>query len=279
MFSDEDRANSAVTPQPGSDFYYASFYLPPTVRHEVSVLEACRREVARIPKTCSDRGVAHVKLAWWRDEFERLNQSAPRHEITRHLALIAATNPDLIEIYGALVERVDASLAEPNLKSRETVIDAIRDLYGPIFRQIVLRSGTYDLEITDRLVDLACRTELAYELTDLRQHRRGGPLFLSQEALARHGLTVDGVRQATSSAELRALLADEIDAAAQALSAAYDELPRSLRRQQRLLCTLVNIMRRVLRLTREDDCRVLEHRIELTPVHKLWIAWRTRTFG
>ena len=279
MFSDDDRANSAVTPQPGSDFYYASLYLPPTVRHEVSVLEACRREVARIPKTCSDRGVAHVKLAWWRDEFERLNQSAPRHEITRHLALIAAANPDLIDIYGALVERVDASLAEPNLKSRETVIDAIRDLYGPIFRQIVLRSGTYDLEITDRLVDLACRTELAYELTDLRQHRRGGPLFLSQEALARHGLTVDGVRQATSSAELRALLADEIDAAAQALSAAYDELPRSLCRQQRLLCTLVNIMRRVLRLTREDDCRVLEHRIELTPVHKLWIAWRTRTFG
>ena len=271
--------NGEAAPQPGSDFYYASLYLPPAIRHEVNVLEACRREVARIPQTVSDRGVAHVKLAWWRDEFERLKHSSPRHQITRGLAALAATNPDLIDIFGNLVERVEASLSAPKLASRESVMDAIRDLYGDIFRQFVLRSGTYDLDTVTRLVDLACCIERAYELMNLRQHRRGGVMFLSQEVLARHRLSVDGVRQAASSAEIRDLLLDELDNASQALHTAWAGLPRALRREQRLLCTLARILQRVLQLTLDDDCPVLEQRIELTPVHKLWLAWRTRVFG
>ena len=271
--------NEELAPQPGSDFYYASLYLPPAIRQEVNVLETCRREVACIPQTVSDRGVAHVKLAWWREEFERLKQSSPRHPITRGLAALAATNPDLIDIFGTLVEHVDASLSEPKLASRESVMDAIRDLYGDIFRQIVLCSGTYDLDTITRLVDLACCIERAYELTNLRQHRRGGVMFLSQEVLARHRLSVDGVRQAAISVEIRDLLLDELENASQALHIARAGLPRALRREQRLLCTLACILQRVLQLTLDDDCRVLEQRIELTPVHKLWLAWRTRVFG
>ncbi len=275
----EQQPHADIAPQPGTDFYYATLYLPPPVRHEVHVLEACRREIVRIPQTCSDRGVAHVKLAWWRDEFERLGSASPRHEITRGLAAFSAANPDLVDIYTRLVERVDASLSAPALVSREAVMDTIRDLYGDIFRQIVLRGGTYDLDTITRLVDFACRIELAYELTNLRQHRHGGLLFLSQDAITRHRLSVDGVRQAAHSADIRDLLVDEFTDLAAALQSAWSGLPRSLRRQQRLLCTLGCIVQRVVQLTLDDDCNVLEQRIELTPVHKLWIAWRTRAFG
>ena len=276
---EESPSAAEVAPQPGSDFYYASLYLAPNIRHEVNVLEACRREVARIPQTCSDRGVAHVKLAWWREEFERVSDSSPRHKITRALAALAVTNPDLIDIFATFVERVDASLSEPKLASRAAVMDAIRDLYGDIFRQYVLVSGTYDLETVARLVELACCIERAYELTNLRQHRRSGVLFLSQDVLARHRLSVDAVRQAADSSDIRELVGDELENTLQALHSAWAGLPRALRREQRLLCTLASIVQRVLQLTLDADCPVLEQRFELTPVHKLWIAWRTRVFG
>jgi 15-cis-phytoene synthase len=277
--NDEDYSNSEVKPLPGSDLYYAGLYLPPAVRHEIHVLEAGRRTVARIPQNCSDRGVAHVKLAWWRDEFERLNHASPRHEITLSLAPLAKANPELADMYIELVERVAESLAEPLLHSRADVMAAIRSLYGDIFRHIVLRGGVCELDTTDRLIDLACCIERAYELNDLRQHRRGSLLFLSHDVLSRYALTVDRVRHAANSTEIHDLLIDEFDDAGQALETACTGLSRSVRRQQRMLCTLAYILRRVLQLTVDDGCRVLEQRIELTPVHKLWIAWRTRWFG
>jgi len=268
-----------LEPPLGSDFYYATFYLDPVTRHQCNVLEACRREVGRIPQTCSDLNVAYAKLAWWHDEFERINHASPRHEISRNLARLTTTSPDVIEIYLALVDQVRASLYEPELDSAAAVMDKIREMYGDIFRQIVICGGTYDLDTVQQLVSLACSIELGYELKDFRKHRRGRLLFIPEESLLRHGLTADHLRQATSSADIRDLLDGELHSVTDALHTATMTLPRALRRQQRLLCTLSHILQRVLQLTLDAGCTILEQDIELTPVHKLWLAWRTRTFG
>ena len=109
---------TAIASAPGSDFYYASLYLPPRARSAVNILEACRRAITRIPQTCSDRGVAHTKLAWWRDEFERLGQASPRHELTRGLSPLNAADDGLAEVFMELVEKTDASLQEPVFETR-----------------------------------------------------------------------------------------------------------------------------------------------------------------
>jgi len=61
----------------GSDFYYASLYLAPAERERVRVLEALRRAIGDVAGQTSDRGVAHVKLAWWQEEVERLAAGVP----------------------------------------------------------------------------------------------------------------------------------------------------------------------------------------------------------
>ncbi|MCZ6895845.1 MAG: squalene/phytoene synthase family protein [Gammaproteobacteria bacterium] len=270
---------TAIASAPGSDFYYASLYLPPRARSAVNVLEACRREITRIPQTCSDRGVAHTKLAWWRDEFKRLGEASPRHELTRGLSLLNAADDGLAEVFIELIEKTAASLQEPVFETREDVFEAIRDLHGAVFRRMILAVGDCDAAAMAALVDLACATELAYELRDLRQHRRGGLLYLAGDALGRHGLHVEQLRQVTDSAALGDLMDQEIEYAVARLDNAHAQLGRPARRRGRLFCTLARIIRRALVLTLEGGCQVLERRIELLPVHKLWIAWRTRITG
>ena len=62
----------------GSDFYYASLYVPASSREQLTAINALKVEVSAIPLTVSDAGVARVKLEWWRIEAERADDSS-RH--------------------------------------------------------------------------------------------------------------------------------------------------------------------------------------------------------
>ena len=56
---------------------------------------------------------------------------------------------------------------------------------------------------------------------------------------------------------------------------AIDALPREDRRAQRPGLIMAAIYRALLDEIERDRFRVLDHRIALTPLRKLWIAWKT----
>jgi phytoene synthase len=60
------------------------------------------------------------------------------------------------------------------------------------------------------------------------------------------------------------------------MSRALTDIPAVDRTSQRPLLALALIARTMLREIRADGCRVLDRRITLTPLRKLWIAWRAR---
>jgi phytoene synthase len=63
----------------------------------------------------------------------------------------------------------------------------------------------------------------------------------------------------------------------------YDEafalLPAQDRRAQRAGLIMAAIYRAVLDEVERDGFRVLQHRISLTPLRKLWLAWKTWVRG
>ena len=123
MVVNEEPAAIDLTPAAGSDFYYASLYHPPQVRHALHALEALRRELAAIPLDCSDRGVAHIKLAWWRDEITAIARRPARHALADAVAGVApaeAVRPALL----AYLEALSDGLAEAPLATREDVLAA-----------------------------------------------------------------------------------------------------------------------------------------------------------
>ena len=56
---------------------------------------------------------------------------------------------------------------------------------------------------------------------------------------------------------------------------AFAQLPAQDRRAQRPGLVMAAIYRTLLREIRRDGCRVLDRHMALTPIRKLWIAWRT----
>ncbi len=67
----------------------------------------------------------------------------------------------------------------------------------------------------------------------------------------------------------------QIERAAGYYRAAFSKLPPADRDAQRAGIIMAAIYQTLLEEIRADGCHVLKHRVSLTPVRKLWIAWRT----
>jgi 15-cis-phytoene synthase len=71
------------------------------------------------------------------------------------------------------------------------------------------------------------------------------------------------------------LMAFQIDRALGLYDSAFAKLPRADRKAQRPGIVMAAIYRTLLKEIADGGCRVLTQRTALTPVRKLWIAWRT----
>jgi phytoene synthase len=71
------------------------------------------------------------------------------------------------------------------------------------------------------------------------------------------------------------LMAFQIERAERYYVAAFEKLPEVDRKAQRPGLIMAAIYRTLLREIEADGCRVLTQRTALTPLRKLWIAWKT----
>ena len=70
-------------------------------------------------------------------------------------------------------------------------------------------------------------------------------------------------------------MAEQVARARRWYARAMDALPAEDRRAQRPGLIMAAIYRALLDEIERDGYRVLDHRIALTPLRKLWIAWKT----
>ena len=261
------------------DFYYATLYLPPTARDAARILEATRRAITDIPGSCVDRGVAHLKLAWWQTELLELAAGTPRHPLARALLPLVNRDPAVLTLFEQLVTATIAALHSSALGNRRAMLDYVHTQHGPLLDYYIGLGPAVSGAQRVALLAIGALLELAYALRGLRQQRRNGLLLLAEEELHAARLSVDAVRAAQVSDELRVVLAPYLDWLHDELMIRVAALPRSVRRQQRLFATLAVCGADALALTRADGCMVLERRVEILPLRKLWLAWRTACWG
>ena len=171
------------------------------------------------------------------------------------------------------------SVTERQPADRDETLALLREIHAELFARLHALADPALEPPSAPLVSLACLIELGYELRNLRQHRHTGLLLVNRRDLAAHGLGADDVRLARHSLPLVACMREIYTWLGGALDAGLAGLARHERRRRRLLVTQARLMRAALALTLDDGCRVLEHRVELLPLAKLWLAWRTRYLG
>jgi phytoene synthase len=259
----------------GSSFYYSFLFLPEERRRAITALYAFCREVDDVVDECSDAAVARAKLAWWRREIAAVFDGSPQHPVARALAELAPrfhlAHERLEEIIAGMEMDLERS-HYPDFELLRLYCHRVAGVVGLLSAEIF---GYQDR----RTLEYASHLGLAFQLTnivrDVGEDARRGRIYLPLDELERHGVTVSDIAQSRETDAFRRLIEFQIERAAAYYDKAFAALPAVDRRAQRAGIIMAAIYRTLLDEIRADGCRVLTRRTALTPIRKLWIAWKT----
>jgi phytoene synthase len=259
----------------GSSFYYSFLFLPPPRRRAITALYAFCREIDDAVDDCSDASVAAAKLAWWRTEVAAMGDGAPRHPVTRALAPLAA---EFAIAPARLNEIVDGM--EMDLRQARYADFAALERYCYHVAGVVglLAAGIFGY-VNPQTLRYAETLGTAFQLTniirDVGEDARKDRIYLPLDELARFAVAPGDILAGRHTEAFGRLMDFQAERAQRYYDRALALLPAEDRRAQRPGLVMAAIYRTLLGEIRRDGYRVLAHRVALTPLRKLWIAWRT----
>jgi phytoene synthase len=267
------------TVQSGSSFYYSFLFLPPERRRAITALYAFCREVDDTVDETSDGSVARIKLAWWRTEVSAMYKGTATHPVTQALQPHLAPY-DLQERHlQAIIDGMEMDLDQ----SRYLDYPGLRKYCWHVAGVVGILSASIFGVTNPRTLDYAEKLGLAFQLTniirDVGDDARKGRIYLPVNELQQFNVTAADILNFRHNEKFEALMKFQADRA----QAVYDEalalLPKEDRRAQRPGLMMAAIYRTVLDEIERDNFKVLNQRISLTPLRKLWLAWKTYVRG
>jgi phytoene synthase len=259
----------------GSSFYYSFLFLPTEKRRAITALYAFCREVDDIADEVSDVGLARTKLAWWRTEVANLFSGHPQHPVTKALApFVTAYGIDAARM-NEIIDGMEMDLAYhryPDFDSLKLYCHRVAGVVGQLSASIFGHKNPSTLEYAEAL-------GIAFQLTniirDVGEDARRDRVYLPQDELARFGLTAEDILARRGGEAFRKLMQFQAERAQAHYDLAYAKLAPEDRASQRAGLIMAGIYRTLLEEIRRDGFDVLEQRVALTPLRKLWIAWKT----
>jgi phytoene synthase len=259
----------------GSSFYYSFLFLPPERRRAITALYAFCREVDDVVDECHDAQLAATKLAWWRQELARLYAGRPEHPVTQALLpLLGRFNlpqEQLLEI----IDGMEMDLQQTrylDFKALSLYCYRVASVVGLLAAEIF---GYENRQTQKYAHDLGTAFQLTNIIRDVGEDARRGRIYLPLDEVQRFDVALSDILNARYSDNFRRLMEFQIERAEDYYAQAMSQLPATDRKAQRPGLVMAAIYRTLLAEIRRDGCQVLSQRTSLTPLRKLWIAWRT----
>ena len=261
--------------QSGSSFYYSFLFLPPDKRRAITALYAFCRDVDDIVDECSDPAVARLKLAWWRNEVAAIRTGAAQHPVARALAELNGTFNLPAGRLNEIIDGMDMDLARnryDDFAALEVYCHRVAGVVGVLSAEIF---GYRDKHTLDYAHELGVAFQLTNIIRDVGEDARRNRIYLPLDELKRFGVAIDDVLNARHTDNFGELMKFQIARARERYRQALRQLPDVDRKSQRTGLIMAAIYQATLDEIEADGCRVLQGRIALTPLRKLWIAWKT----
>jgi len=258
----------------GSSFYSSFRFLPGLKRRAIIALYAFCREVDDVVDECKDESVARQTLNWWRLEVAKMYQGEATHPVTQALQNLL-DDFNLAEEY--LLEIIDGMEMDLDIHHYATFKDLSLYCYRAASVVGLLSAEIFGFNNRETLKyahDLGMAFQLTNILRDVREDAERGRVYLPQDELKQFGVTQQNLTQPVTSDAVKNLFQYQADRAREFYQKAFNKLPEEDRYSQRTGLIMAEIYLSLLDEIEEDNFRVLEHRIKLTPGRKLWLAWR-----
>ncbi|TWO69161.1 presqualene diphosphate synthase HpnD [Caenimonas sedimenti] len=263
----------------GSSFYYAFLFLPPPRRAAITAFYAFCREVDDVVDEVTDPGVARTKLAWWQMEVGKAFTGEPTHPVMKALMPHAAAFNIRQDQLLSVVRGCEMDLEQTRYldyaglqKYCHLVAGVVGEVSAGIFGQTAPAT-------TDYAHKLGQAFQLTNIIRDVGEDAMRGRIYLPVNELQQFDVKAHEVLQRKHSDRFVALMRFQ----AQRAHTLYDEalalLPPQDRRAQKPGLMMASIYRTLLREIEDEDFKVLDQRISLTPVRKLWLAWKVQALG
>jgi 15-cis-phytoene synthase len=265
--------------QSGSSFYYSFLFLPHERRRAITALYAFCREVDDAVDECSDASVAHNKLAWWRKEIGAMLAGSPTHPVTQalqpHMATYALDGQHLL----AIIDGMEMDLTQTryfDFIGLQRYCWHVASVVGILSARIFGATHADTIRYAEKL-------GLAFQLTniirDVGEDARKGRIYLPVNELQQFNITAADILNARHGENFEKLMRFQAQRAQQAYDDAFALLPAADRRAQRPGLMMAAIYRALLNEIEQDGFHVLKQKISLTPIRKLWLAWKTYIRG
>jgi phytoene synthase len=263
----------------GSSFYYAFLFLPPQRRAAITAFYAFCREVDDVVDEVTDPGVAASKLAWWHNEVHQAFAGKPNHPVTQALMPLVAEFGIQEASLQSVIEGCEMDLTQtryldyPNLtRYCHLVAGVVGEVSAKIF-------GQTDVDTTAYAHKLGQAFQLTNIIRDVGEDALRGRIYLPVNELQQFDVKAHEVLNRLDSPRFQALMQFQA-ARAHAL---YDEalalLPPDDWKHQKPGLMMASIYRTLLREIEAKKFPVLTQRVALTPLHKLWLAWKMQALG
>ncbi len=263
----------------GSSFYYAFLFLPPDRRAAITALYAFCREVDDVVDECTDQGIARTKLAWWRSEVHQMFAGRPSHPVTQalqpHLGAFDLAERHFLEIVDGMEMDLDQN-RYLDFRGLERYCYHVAGAVGLLSARIF---GSTDPATQRYAEKLGLALQLINIVRDVGEDARKGRIYLPIDELQRFNVPAAEILKPRSgpldNAAFAQLMKFQADRARRIYGEALDVLPPADRKSQRPGLVMGAIYRTLLDEIEHENFQVLHQRISLTPLRKLWIAWRT----
>ncbi len=267
------------TAKSGSSFYYSFLFLPPERRRAITALYAFCREVDDTVDECTDQSIARIKLHWWRNEVATMYKGNPTHPVMQALAPHLAPYNLQEQHLQAIIDGMEMDLDQ----TRYLDYPAMQKYCWHVASVVGILSASIFGITQPRTLAFAEKLGLAFQLTniirDVGEDARKGRIYLPVNELQQFNVTAADLLNARHSERFENLMRFQVERAQKVYDEAFALLPKEDRRAQRPGLMMAAIYRTVLKEIELDGYHVLNQRISLTPIRKLWLAWKTYISG
>ncbi len=272
-----DRYCQEKAAQSGSSFYYSFLFLPPERRRAITALYAFCREVDDVVDECRDPVLAHTKLAWWRAQVSAIysNESNPQHPVAQALVPVVQTFDLPQEQLQEIITGMEMDLTQnryADFAALKVYCHCVAGIVGLLSAKIF---GYTQPETLNYAENLGVAFQLTNIIRDVGEDARRERVYLPLDELARFSVQVADILHGRETDDFKRLIEFQVERALGFYRDAFALLPAQDRKAQRTGLVMAAIYRTLLDEIRADGYRVLTQRTSLTPIRKLWIAWKT----
>jgi 15-cis-phytoene synthase len=259
----------------GSSFYYSFLFLPPERRRAITALYAFCREVDDVVDECTEPDIARVKLQWWRTELGELFHGTPQHPVTRALSPVVASF-DLPESrFQEVIDGMEMDLDQNRYARFDDLKIYCHRAAGVVGLMAVEIFGRTQASTLEYAENLGIAFQLTNIIRDVGEDARRDRIYLPMDELAQFKVDAEDILRGRATDRFTELMRFQIDRARAYYERAFAALPNEDRRSQRPGLVMAGIYQRLLDDIATQQIDVLTTRASMTPIRKLWIAWRT----